>query len=87
MDNSSHHMFAARHSLTESPMRHSWLRPAPEVTQKVGTTTASRWLSANKSEVTPKVGSVEGRDYSVRKPMLKIGQTHGHNFIDTYSIA
>jgi len=26
------------------------------------------------NEVTPKIGSVEIRDYSVRKPILKIGQ-------------
>ena len=36
--------------------------------------------------MTEKVGSMEGRDYSVRRPVLKIGQTHGHNFIDTYSV-
>lgn len=41
----------------------------------------------NQKEITPKIGSVEFRDYSVPHPMLKIGQTHTHNFIDTYKIA
>lgn len=37
----------------------------------------------NKSDVSPKVGSVEYRDYSVKKPLLKIGS---NNYVDTYSI-
>lgn len=37
---------------------------------------------SNRSEVAPKIGSVDVRDYSIRKPQMKVGQTV---FIDTYS--
>lgn len=32
--------------------------------------------------MTPKVGSVETRDLSIRKPQMKVGKT---DFIDTYT--
>jgi hypothetical protein len=44
-----------------------------------------RWISQR--EVTGKIGSVDSRDFSVPQPQLKIGQTHHHNFINTYQIA
>ncbi len=44
-----------------------------------------RW--ATQREVTGKIGSVDSRDFSVPQPQLKIGQTHQHNFINTYQIA
>ena len=49
--------------------------------------TGSRWHEA-RAEVTGKVGSVEVRDYSIRKPTLKVGGgERQNNFVDTYSIA
>ena len=33
--------------------------------------------------VTPKIGSVEFRDYSIRKPALKVGS---NSYVDTYSV-
>lgn len=45
--------------------------------------TSSFLIRNNKSEVSPKVGSVDYRDYSVKKPLLKIGS---NNYVDTYSI-
>lgn len=46
---------------------------------------STRWVSQR--EVTGKIGSVDIRDFSVPKPQIKIGQTHAHNFINTYQIA
>ena len=40
-----------------------------------------------RQEVTPKVGSVDVRDYSIRKPHLKVGTRQVDNFINTYSVA
>jgi hypothetical protein len=44
----------------------------------------SGWSS--EKEVTGKIGSIEKRDYSIKKPQLKIGLIHGLNYVDTYSI-
>lgn len=70
--------------------RQSRLRSnASEVTGKVGEVESmgmSRY-SGMKGEITAKIGSIEYRDYSVRKPIIKIGQTHAHNFVNTYCIA
>lgn len=32
------------------------------------------WIESNQREVSPKVGALETRDYSIRKPLLKIGK-------------
>ena len=37
----------------------------------------------NKSEVSPNVGALERRDYTIRKPVLKVGS---NNYVDTYSV-
>lgn len=34
-------------------------------------------------DVSPKVGALETRDYTIRKPQLKIGT---NNYVDTYSV-
>ena len=46
---------------------------------------STKWTSQR--EVTGKLGSVDIRDFSVPKTPIKIGQTHAHNFINTYQIA
>ena len=46
--------------------------------------TGKNWLS-RQGEVSPKIGAVEVRNYSVRKPTLKIGGRDS-NYIDTYSV-
>jgi hypothetical protein len=61
------------------------VRREQPVAEKVGSDTSYRWRPER--EVTSKIGSVDSRDYSVRQPLLKIGQTHTHNFINTYQIA
>ena len=62
----------------------------PSVTDKVNNRDASltgtKWLPM-KQEVTGKVGSVDIRDYSIRKPHLKVGTRQVDNFINTYSVA
>lgn len=40
-----------------------------------------------KSDVTPKVGSVDVRDFTIRRPHLKVGTKQTDNFINTYSVA
>ena len=40
-----------------------------------------------RQEVTPKVGSVEHRDFTIRRPHLKVGTRQVDNFINTYSVA
>lgn len=39
-------------------------------------------MSSGYKEVTPKVGSVDVRDLSIRRPQMKVGKT---DFIDTYT--
>ena len=51
-----------------------------EVTGKIGW--ENRFRSTSIAEVSPKVGSVEFRDLSIRKPQMKVGKP---DFIDTYS--
>ena len=62
----------------------------PPVTEKVNNRDASlsgtRWMPM-RQEVTPKVGSVDVRDYSIRKPHLKVGTRQVDNCINTYSVA
>ena len=55
--------------------------PSKEITGKVGED--SRSFTKPKDHVSPKIGSVDSRDYSIRKPLLKIG-TGG--YVDTYSV-
>ena len=54
------------------------------ITDKIGSTEYNRSSSIHffRSGVTPKIGSVEHREFSVRKPQIKVGSTV---FIDTYS--
>ncbi len=40
------------------------------------------WMEANQRDVSPKVGSTNFRDYTIRKPLLKVGK---NNFVNTYS--
>jgi hypothetical protein len=65
------------------------MRKESQVSNKIGerdpTLTGTRWTPM-KNEVAGKIGSVELRDYSIRKPLLKIGQKRNDNFVDTYSI-
>lgn len=62
----------------------------PPVTDKINSRDASlsgtRWMPM-KGDVTPKVGSCEVRDFSIRKPHLKIGTRQTDNFVNTYSVA
>ena len=51
------------------------------ITEKVGS--EERGPLKKMPSVTRKVGSVEHRDYTIRRPALKIGS---HSFVDTYSI-
>jgi hypothetical protein len=39
-------------------------------------------LEIGHNQVSPKVGSLETRDYTIRKPLLKIGK---QSYVDTYS--
>lgn len=56
----------------------------PEITEKVGQSLVrTHILRSLEGNVSPKVGSTETRDYSVRRPKLKIGSD---NFVDTYSV-
>lgn len=32
------------------------------------------WLEGNQRQVSPKVGALDTRDYSIRKPLMKIGK-------------
>ena len=59
-------------------------RNSVNVTEKIGGNDYSKTSSIHfpKAQVSPKIGSVEIRDYSIKKPQLKIGKT---DFIDTYS--
>jgi len=41
------------------------------------------WTIENQRDISPKVGSLPVRDYSIRKPLLKI--TNPGSYIDTYS--
>lgn len=50
------------------------------VTGKVGS--EDKWRSTGFKQVTQKVGSVDIRDLSIRKPQMKVGKA---DFIDTYS--
>ena len=64
----------------------------PTVTGKVSSrdpslSSTTRWLPSC-LEVTPKVGSIETRDYTIRRPHLKVGaRLQDNNFINTYSVA
>ena len=62
----------------------------PPVTEKINngdaSLTGSKWMPM-KQEVTGKVGSVDIRDYSIRRPQLKVGTKQVDNFINTYSVA
>lgn len=40
-------------------------------------------LRNNKSQISPKVGALDIRDYTIRKPVLKIGS---NDYVDTYSV-
>ncbi len=40
------------------------------------------WMEASQRDVSPKVGALETRDYSIRKPLLKVGK---NDFVNTYS--
>ena len=70
-------------------LNNSWrIRKEQPIAEKITMRDSSyrgRW--ASQREVTGKIGSIESRDYSVPHPQLKIGQTHPHNFVNTYQIA
>jgi hypothetical protein len=36
-------------------------------------------------EVAEKVGSIDRRDYTIRRPLLKIGRDSKDSYVDTYS--
>ena len=59
------------------------------MTNKIGANESRRGLLrfSESKDVATKIGSVETRDYSIRKPLLKIGQTYNNNFINTYCIS
>ncbi len=40
------------------------------------------WMEAYQRDVSPKVGALERRDYTIRKPLLKVGKKE---FVNTYS--
>jgi hypothetical protein len=57
------------------------------VTSKIGQNENSRSTSISyfknqKPEIALKIGSVEGRDFTIKRPQMKIGKT---GFVDTYS--
>lgn len=59
------------------------------MTNKIGSIDMRRetFRLSQTKDVTSKIGSVETRDYTIRKPLLKIGHTYNNNFIDTYCIS
>ena len=40
------------------------------------------WMESFQRDVSPKVGSLPTRDFSIRKPLLKVGK---NDFMNTYS--
>ena len=62
-------------------MQHRFSQPI-EVTGKIGWENRGRSTVGFGGDVSPKVGSVETRDFSIRKPQLKVGKV---DFVDTYS--
>lgn len=64
----------------------STIAATDSVTDKVGFSLSKSFNRSSFRDidnVSPKVGSLDVRDYAVKKPILKIGS---NNYVDTYSI-